>query len=127
MERITQYFEALQHALQQNRWVIHEELTLRQIDDAEGYIKGVLHLYGGYALHVAEYVILRAGRPERLKYRYQLLDRANQLLTRWDNAPHHPQIETHPFHKHTRNGEITTSPAMDIPAILDELDTELEW
>ncbi|HEY85129.1 MAG TPA: hypothetical protein G4N96_08480 [Chloroflexi bacterium] len=34
------------------------------------------------------------------KYAYYWLDQRHELLIGWDNAPHHPQLSTHPHHKH---------------------------
>lgn len=34
------------------------------------------------------------------KYAYYWLDESNNLLCGWDNAPHHPEISTHPHHQH---------------------------
>lgn len=36
----------------------------------------------------------------RRKYAYQWLESDNQLRRRWDNAPHWPDIATHPHHVH---------------------------
>ena len=122
MERVTEYFETLLFEITHHTWVVHEELTFRQIDEHEGYVKGVLHIHGGLVLHVAEYVMIRQNMPQRLKYRYQLLDSHEQFVARWDNAPHHKDIPTHPFHKHRQDGEIISSEAMDIPHVLQELE-----
>ncbi len=75
MERISEYFEQVFQSVQKHSWVIHGDLTFRQIDDREGYIRGTLYLYGGFSLHVAEYVLLEEHHPTIVKYRYQLLDR----------------------------------------------------
>ncbi len=39
------------------------------------------------------------------KYSFQWQDDAGTLRFRWDNAPHHPEIETHPHHLHTGDGQ----------------------
>lgn len=102
--------------------MIHEDLTFRQIDEHEGYIRGTLHLYGGFSLHVAEYVFLEDDCPKLAKYRYQLMDSQNIFVARWDNAPHHQDVATHPFHRHVHPGTIEPSPAMNILLVLNELD-----
>lgn len=38
--------------------------------------------------------------PDYLKYSYEYL-RAGRELFRYDNSPHHPEVSTHPHHKHT--------------------------
>ena len=32
------------------------------------------------------------------------MDPANQLIARWDSAPHHREVATFPYHKHTPLG-----------------------
>ena len=34
------------------------------------------------------------------KYSYHWQDKDGKLIKRWDNAPHHPNIKTHPNHLH---------------------------
>ena len=34
------------------------------------------------------------------RYSYYWLDQLDNQIIGWDNAPHHPQIETFPHHKH---------------------------
>lgn len=38
---------------------------------------------------------------ELVKYSYYWLDESNRIIAGWDNAPHHPEIKTHPHHVHT--------------------------
>jgi hypothetical protein len=47
------------------------------------------------------------------------------MLLRWDNAPHHPEILTHPHHKH--DGErIGPAARVSIEDVLAELATKLQ-
>ena len=39
------------------------------------------------------------GYPVRVHYAYTYL-REGQRVFRYDNAPHHPEVATHPHHKH---------------------------
>lgn len=57
-------------------------------------------LADGSSLHVSEVWV--DGRLK--KYSYYWLDETEELLAGWDNAPHHPEIKTHPHHQHTREG-----------------------
>ena len=72
MEQVREYYDYLLSKLGQSGWVVHKELSFRQIDDKEAYIRGELWLFGGLILHIAEYVVIRKGKPDRDKYRYQL-------------------------------------------------------
>ncbi|MBI4648986.1 MAG: hypothetical protein HY738_20950 [Bacteroidia bacterium] len=42
-----------------------------------------------------------------LIYSYQLFDKTP--LIRWDNAPHYPNIKTHPHHYHDLQGNVNIS------------------
>jgi hypothetical protein len=110
-----EYYAAVQAAILAAPHVIQSDISFDEVSD-ECYIRGVLTLTGGYELHLAEYVI--AG-PEikRLKYRYHLQTPESKLLARWDNAPHHPEIETHPCHLHIGK-DIKPSGAMDVESVL---------
>ncbi len=63
-------------------------------------------------------------------YAYQLFSHSGTLL-RWDNAPHHPHLETSfPHHFHDEQGRITPSvlqgdPLQDLPVVLTEIDRYL--
>ncbi len=62
--------------------------------------KAHLLLADGSSLRVSEVWI--DGRLK--KYSYYWLDESEQLIAGWDNAPHYPEIKTHPHHLHTATG-----------------------
>ena len=80
--------------------IVSSNVTFREIDETECYIKAMLTFATGHELHLAEYVTLDGMRIRRLKYRYQLLTADKQMLPRWDNAPHHKNISSFPYHRH---------------------------
>jgi hypothetical protein len=43
---------------------------------------------------------------QREKYRYHFMDGSDQLIFRYDNAPHHPEVVTFPDHKHLPTGLV---------------------
>ncbi len=118
MENITGYFNQVSDVVNKNSWIVCQNISFRQISDTEAYIRGDIHLHGAFVLHVAEYVTMETpdvvGRP---KYRYQLQDH---------NAPHHSEVPTHPFHRHCKDGQIVSSPEMDIQKLLAELNDVLK-
>ncbi|QTA92312.1 toxin-antitoxin system TumE family protein [Desulfonema magnum] len=127
MESITGYFSQFSDITNKNNWIICQNISFRQISEKEAYVRGELHLHGGFILHMAEYVTTdSSGIIKRLKYRYQLQDRNNALIARWDNAPHHSELPTYPFHRHCKDGQTVSSPEMDIPKLLAELDDILK-
>ena len=100
-----EYYASLQAAILAARHVIQSDISFDEISEEECYIRGMLILAGGYELHIAEYVVTE---PEfkRLKYRYHLQSSKNKMLARWDNAPHHPEVGTHPNHFHISERKV---------------------
>jgi hypothetical protein len=65
--------------------------------------------------------------PTLNRYSYHWQDKDGRFLTRWDNAPHHPKIETFPHHKHIENNtKIVASTETDIPTVLKIIEKELK-
>jgi hypothetical protein len=50
--------------------------------------------------------------------------RQTTLVFRYDNAPHHPEVATHPHHKHTGTTVVACTPP-DISEVLSEIDALL--
>lgn len=111
------YFRQFQDAALAATHVLQSNLAFDEISESECYIRGSLTLIGGFQLHVAEYVVTEQ-EIQRLKYRYHLQTMQNDLVCRWDNAPHHPEVETHPHHLHLAQGAVESSPAMNIEQVL---------
>ena len=59
------------------------------------YYKMKVEIEERSVLHAREY----ADENER-NFAYHWQDEENRLRVRWDNAPHHEHISTHPHHKH---------------------------
>lgn len=58
------------------------------------------------------------------KYSYHWEDDRGQLRCRWDNAPHWPDIPTHPHHKHIKSGNkifVEPSKGGDLEVTFDEI------
>jgi hypothetical protein len=55
---------------------------------------------------------------------YHWQDKEGKLRCRWDNAPHWPDMPTHPHHKHIMSGDnifVEASRGGDLEAIFDEI------
>jgi Family of unknown function (DUF6516) len=114
-----EYYASIQKVILSTPYVIQTDISFDEISEEECYIRGVLTLTGGYELHIAEYVVTK---PEfkRLKYRFHFQSADDKVSARWDNAPHHPKVKTHPDHLHI--GEtVKANPPMDIPQVLTAL------
>ncbi len=99
--KIDDYFASIERSLRQNPSVsgIEEPLTSLASDDYNGVLRCRAVFWDGSFLDIYEVVTTELGYPIRVNYAYTYL-RDNQRVFRYDNAPHHPEIFTHPHHKH---------------------------
>ena len=99
--KIDEYFVSIERSLNQNPQIskIEEPITLLTSDDFNGLIRCRVHFWDGSFLNLYEVVSTELGYPVRINYAYTYL-RNDQRVFRYDNAPHHPEIATHPHHKH---------------------------
>ena len=60
----------------------------------------------------------------KIKYKYHFMDNEKQLIFRYDNAKHYPEISTYPHHKHI-SSKITESEEPELIDILIEIQDEI--
>ena len=87
----------------------------------EGFFKARLHFIDDSILDFREYVNIEHDKVERYTYSFHYY-RIKQIIFRYDNTPHHPQLLSFPHHKHLNTGEVVACKA---PNLLDVL-TEIE-
>jgi hypothetical protein len=74
--------------------VIDVEIIEMVLEPATQYLRAKVMLKQGYVLYVTEGI----GETYR-RYSYHL-QRDDELIKRWDNAPHWKGMKTFPFHMH---------------------------
>jgi hypothetical protein len=119
------YYHELLDDVEAEALVTSTDLTFREIDINECYVRGTLFMVGGYVLHIAEYAITEPEPPTRIKYRYQLLDASGSIVRRWDNAPHHRDLPSFPYHYHDEHGIAHSSAPTSVPDALREFQSIL--
>ncbi|MCK5720731.1 MAG: hypothetical protein KAH84_12400 [Thiomargarita sp.] len=62
----------------------------------------------GNLLELNEAIILELEQIEYLNYRYHYQDKQNNMIFRYDNAPHFPNLSNFPHHKHLSNQVISS-------------------
>jgi len=109
----TQEFEALLKEF--NAIIIDQKVEMDKQKKGIGYFKARIVLKDKSCL--ALYEALNEGSK---KYGYQWMREDNSLIICWDNAEHHPEISTHPDHKHegTRQN-VQASQPMSLEKVLD--------
>lgn len=99
--KIDDYFASLERGLRQDPLVSHlpEPFTCLASDDFNGLIRARVFFWDDSFLDLYEVVSTELDYPVRISYAYTYLHRGQRVF-RYDNAPHHPKIITHPHHKH---------------------------
>jgi len=106
--------EAISHYLRE------VEATLGEIEDVytELYEEEILasdrvnlrirlRFYNGYLLELNESITFER-EVRHLRYRYHFQDKEKNLVFRYDNTPHFPDLKSFPHHKHLKEEVIAT-------------------
>ena len=99
--KISDYFTSIERSLSQTPQIsiLEEPLILLASDEYNGLIRCRASFWDGSFLDIYEVVSTELGYPVRINYSYTYLSQG-QVIFRYDNAPHHPEVVTHPHHKH---------------------------
>jgi len=98
--------------------IAHFSINIDEIDNHIGYLKGKIEIIDGSILYFIEFVEIKQNEPDRLKYKYQWQYENNDLIKRWDNVPHHKEVDTFPHHVHRDKG-VYSSQRMDLKMVID--------
>ena len=79
------------------------------------FADGKIVFYNGSILEFTESIT-----PDRFKYRYHYMDAESNLIFRYDNVPHHPEIATFPDHKHYPD-TVVESESVDLRQAMEEI------
>lgn len=113
----------IEAALRDCAVVITYDLVETQLSAHTGYIEGSVTFTNNARLVYFEFWRQTSAGLERDKYRYHLMDGQNQLVFRYDNAPHHPEIATFPDHKHLPNDLLSESAALNFADVFSEVES----
>ncbi|NBC47755.1 MAG: hypothetical protein GVY22_07170 [Gammaproteobacteria bacterium] len=83
------------------------------------YFKLMIILTDGSELHSREYL---DANERDYSFHWQRAD--GQLISRWDNAPHHRAVATYPHHRHTEQG-IIESREITLDTVLEVIQAQL--
>lgn len=118
---IEEYIAAVDERLAALAHLLIASSIRREIDAnlGIGFIQGRLTFIDGSSLTFSEQL-----PTSRRKYRLHYMDAAQQLVARWDSAPHYPDLPTFPHHKHTSEG-VEASKPVTLLEILEEVASHL--
>lgn len=73
----------------------------------------------GYLFELNEAAIVEAEQFRRLNYRFHFQDSQNNLIFRYDNTHHFPDLENFPHHKHLCN-DVVSSDEPSVIRVIEE-------
>jgi hypothetical protein len=120
--RLKQHLNLIQNILYSRQEIVIESFRIQEIvPDREGIIEGRLRFWDGSLLEFVEVLVEHGVILVKTDYAYHYQSAQNQVVFRYDNAPHHPEIATHPHHKHTFKTIEPTAPP-HLGSVLTEID-----
>jgi hypothetical protein len=120
---IAAYLEAMKERFVPDPLVTQFQVIRERSTLMDGYLRARLTLADGSQLEFSEYMQRSsAGAIVVITYSYHWADANNQLITRWDNTPHFPDLPGFPDHIHDgATGQVTPGQPMSIFTVLDEI------
>ncbi len=99
--------------------ITHLDLKIDTRSDMRGYISGTAFFENGSEFHFREFIDLTQNEP-RLMYAYHFQSSDQQLVFRYDNAPHRPELPT-PDHKHIYQEVISLDSPPDFKQVFEDI------
>jgi len=123
---IENYLENIVQDLVISHAVSSFQVLKTKIGEEDGYIRIKCKLSNGDIFEFAEYVIIHKDKihAETYSYHWQSVD--GKLRKRWDNVPHHKDIDTFPKHLHLPDKVYSSGP-QSLKNILADIEKVLEY
>jgi hypothetical protein len=103
-------------------WTVLREETVEEL----GLFRYRLALRDGSQLEMFERFHVTAESVTITKYSFHWQDEDGKLLKRWDNAAHHPEVSTHPYHVHNGSEDnVLAQDPVDAQAVLEVIAQDL--
>ena len=120
---VIQCFDAIRERLTTDPVVRAFEIVRERVTLVDGHLRARLTLSDKPTLEFSEYVQQSASNQiDVVTYSYHWAQANGELIRRWDNTPHFPNLEASPHHVHDgRAGSVTPGAALSIFRVLDEI------
>jgi Family of unknown function (DUF6516) len=101
MSGMLDYFERVQALISDLSRVEIERYEEQVLSKERGNLRIRLRFFDNSLLEISEAIHIIGGTFIWLSYRYHYQRPDASIIFRYDNTPHHPEVSTHPEHKHT--------------------------
>lgn len=120
MNTVEEYFDHVRQLVQNVSDAQAERYEEHLLSATRGNLRIWLRFFDNALLEISEAIVFVGEEPGWLSYRYHYQDAFVALVFRYDNAPHHPEIVTHPDHKHSGE-QVLASVHPSIEQLLEEV------
>ncbi len=120
MKSVEEYFNHVQQLINHTPDAAIERYEEQLLSETRGGLRIRLRFPDDALLEISEAIVIVAGEPHWIAYRYHYQGPSTELVFRYDDAPHHPEIPTHPDHKHSRD-QVLGNPRPSIDQVLLEV------
>lgn len=119
MSSIREFLKDLEKLLDDIPCKLSTKIQSESRGDIALYLKGTVVFTDHSELHFKEYLIA-VPTFKKLAYSYHYQSKDKELIFRFDNAEHHLEIDTYPYHKHLKDN-VVQSKEMSLKETLDEI------
>jgi len=106
---IGDYFSKIQSLISNLPGIEVERFEEQVLTDKRGNLRIRLRFSDNSLLEVSESIQIKDNTLQWISYRYHYQNSVGGLIFRYDNAPHHPEIKTHPNHQHLLDNVLESS------------------
>ena len=116
---LSHYLQGIENAVQTLEDVYVERYEEEILTPYRVNLRLRIRFVHGQLLEINEAIIIEVGHIKHLNYRYHFQDKQNNLIFRYDNAPHFQKLSGFPDHKHVHD-DVLSSNRPPIPQVLQE-------
>jgi hypothetical protein len=100
---LSQYFGDIEDSIRRLERANVERYEEEVLTTSRANLRIRVRFLSGHLLEVNEAIVIEADQIKHLGYRYHFQDQQNNLIFRYDNTPHFPDLKSFPHHKHVKN------------------------
>ncbi|OHB68335.1 MAG: hypothetical protein A2W17_12315 [Planctomycetes bacterium RBG_16_41_13] len=119
MSLITEYVDEVKRLIDTIPFKLSTKVHIDNRGEVALYLRGEIIFSDRNELHFKEYFIA-IPVLKKLAYSYHYQDRNKKIIFRFDNAEHHLEVETYPYHKHIK-GLIVPSNEISLKEVIKNI------
>lgn len=121
-----EYLTTVKASLSASQLISSVEIAEEWALPDQGYIRVRAQLVNADFLEAAEYFVVLGDHCVTERYHYQWMDASqSNLLRRWDNVEHYPDLPGFPHHVHLADGRVAPGERLSIQELLVLLASEI--